>query len=120
MRIWIDLKTSCLLSLLVPFLMGLGLGDSLLVTLFLFSLALFFSVINAFLFFFLFLFIFFLLFCWCFFLASSSFLNIFFLHIKKKKKFERQGKILVGAVEDSKIEERKNQDSYLGEDETEA
>ena len=33
---------------LVPFLIGLGLGDSLLVTLFLFSLALSFSVINVF------------------------------------------------------------------------
>ena len=41
MRIWIDLRTKCLLSFLVPFLIGLGLGDSHLVTLFLFSLAVF-------------------------------------------------------------------------------
>ena len=40
--------TKCSLSFLVPFLIGLGLGNSLLVTLFLFSLALFFFVINAF------------------------------------------------------------------------
>ena len=79
------MKTSCLLSLLVPFLIGLGLGDSLLVTLFFFSLALFFFVINAFFVFsFLFLFVYVLLFCWCYF-ASSSFLNIIFLTYQKIK-----------------------------------
>ena len=83
MRIWIDLKTSCLLSFLVPFLIGPGLGDSHLVTLFLFSLALFFSVINAF-YVFAFFFVFVLLFCWCYF-ASSSFLYILFLTYQKKK-----------------------------------
>ena len=41
-------EANCLLSFLDPFLIGVGLGDSHLVTLFLYSLALFFSVINAF------------------------------------------------------------------------
>ena len=59
---------------LVPFLIGLGLGDSLLVTLFLFSLALSFSVINVFLCFCFFRFC--SLFCWCYF-ASSNFYFLF-------------------------------------------
>ena len=81
-------EANCLLSFLDPFLIGLGLGDSLLVTLFLFSLALFFSVINAFFcFFFLFLFVFVLSFCWCSF-ASSSYLNIFFLTYQKNNNLE--------------------------------
>ena len=85
MRIWIDLKTSCLLSSLVPFLIGLGLGDSLLVTLFLLSLALFFSVINAF---FVFSFCFFSFMYFCFagaFLHLAVFWIYYFLPIKKKK-----------------------------------
>ena len=64
MRIWIDMRTNCLLSFLVPFLIGLGLGNSLLVTLFFFSLALFFSVINAF-----YVFSFFCFFYFCFVVA---------------------------------------------------
>ena len=60
---------------LVPFLIGLGLGDSLLVTLFLFSLALSFSVINVFLCFCFFRFC--SLFCWCYFESS----NFYFLFI---------------------------------------
>ena len=67
---------------LVPFLIGLGLGDSLLVTLFLFSLALSFSVINVFYVFAFFVFV--LLFCWCYFASSNFyFLLNFFLPIKK-------------------------------------
>ena len=61
-------------------LTGLGLGDSHLVTLFLFSLTLF--LCNVFCFCSL-LFFFVLLLRWCF-LASSSFLNIFFLTYQKK------------------------------------
>ena len=49
MRIWIDLMTNCLLSFLVPFLIGLGLGDLHLVILFLYSLALFYFVISSYL-----------------------------------------------------------------------
>ena len=80
LRIWIGLRTKCLLSFLVPCLTGLGLGDSHLVTLFLFSLTLF--LCNVFCFCSL-LFFFVLLLRWCF-LASSSFLNIFFLTYQKK------------------------------------
>ena len=74
---------------LVPFLIGLGLGDSLLVTLFLFSLALSFSVINVFLCFCFFRFC--SLFCWCYF-ASSNFYFLFifsytFSYLSKKKKY---------------------------------
>ena len=44
----LDPMTSCLPFLLVPFLIGLGLGDSLLVHLSLYFLVLFFFVISSF------------------------------------------------------------------------
>ena len=67
--------TNCLLYFLVPFLIGLGLGDSYLVTLFVFSLALFLCHLCFI--------------CFCFFSFCSS---VFFLEYnssypsKKKKK----------------------------------
>ena len=48
LRTSIDPMTNCLLFSLVPFLIGLGLGDSHLVNLSLYSLALFFFVISFF------------------------------------------------------------------------
>ena len=83
LRIWIDPMTNCLLSFLVPFLIGLGLGDSHLVILFLYSLALFFFVISVFLCF-AFPSFFVLLICWCYF-AFSNFLNIHLSYLSKRK-----------------------------------
>ena len=51
LRTWIDPMTNCLLSFLVPFMIGLGLGDSHLVILFLYSLALSIFVFSVFFFF---------------------------------------------------------------------
>ena len=71
------------LSSLVPFFIGLGLGDSQLVTLFLYSLVLFFLYLLTFYVFAFSSLLF--LFCWCFF-ASSSFFNILFLTCYQSKK----------------------------------
>ena len=76
--------TNCLPSFLVPFLIGLEIGDSHLVILFIFSLALFFFVISVFLCF-AFPSFFVLLICWCYF-AICSFLNIHLSYLSKKKK----------------------------------
>ena len=86
LRTWIDPMTNCLLSFLVPFMIGLGLGDSHLVILFLYSLALFIFVFSVF-FFYVFASpsFFVLLFCQCYF-AFSSFLNIHVSSLSKKKK----------------------------------
>ena len=77
--------TNCLPSFLVPFLIGLEIGDSHLVILFLFSLALFFFVISVFFCVFSFPSFFVLLICWCYF-AICSFLNIHLSYLSKKKK----------------------------------
>ena len=84
MKIWIDAMINYLLSFLVPFLIGLGFGDSHLVILFLYFLALFFFVISVF-YVFVFPSFFVLLICWCYF-AFSSFLNIHLSYISKKEK----------------------------------
>ena len=74
----------CLMwCILVPFLIGLGLGDSHLVIPFLYSLALFFFVISVFLCF-AFPSFFVLLICWCYF-AFSNFLNMHLSYLSKRK-----------------------------------
>ena len=76
--------TNYLLSFLVSFLIGLGLGDSHLVIPLLYSLALFFFVISAF-YVYAFTSFFVLSICWCYF-AFSNFFNIHLSYLSKKKK----------------------------------
>ena len=84
LRIWIDPRTKCLLSILVPFLIGLGFEDSHLVTIFLFSLSLFLCNLCFLCILFSHLYLYF----WYVdaILHLAVFLNIFFLTYQKKKK----------------------------------
>ena len=85
LRTWIDPMTNCLLSFLVPFMIGLGLGDSHLVILFLYSLALSIFVFSVFFFMFLLLH----LFLYCCSASATLHLAVFwiymFLPYQKKK-----------------------------------
>ena len=86
--------TNCLPSFLVPFLIGLEIGDSHLVILFLFSLALFFFVISVFFLCFFFS-IFFCTFDMLVLLCNLQFFEYTsFLPIKKKKNCGHRHKCL--------------------------